>query len=653
MKFLHRPNTTVGVVLSDLPLVAASDPVLTSSYLAPFLRTCYIPRTVDAQALCPVIVDPYRSDGPEYTEVLGLTAKQVYDPRTDVAKYSHPVAAAISYLGEGYPSPHPGDNGFLHIGSESRVRRRTPTLHNTMTGSFGDLPYSGLQSGSAFYVPFYSQIMPNGTVLAYPIHTYNVFAGGGSLPKNLRSWDQSIVERFHLPFTVGGPKVCNLQYLGGLVAAFLESISMVASGDSIRIEWVEWFVNYLQGRARRLVVSLEINLLPIKGVFDYDTYSWQGLEIYYHGHSTSQWYTVLAPGFGSEYSTLTPDVQYSSTFSHHSGVNVTKALPLNLIGGSTQVVDLSRMYSDAATALERMRVGSATSCGRIADRLRLLSADWVEFAGEFDDFMGVIDPEAYRSISGYFAEPRGHPTVSWWNLIKSEGSLSSRLSVGMSKLDVLRNAIKGISALYVAGRFSITPAVQNVSDIHALGKTLRRKLDLFKPRRIRSGPVVLSPSEQLFDGLLVRPNQVTINSACSIGDPYTGEVPSVLLSDSLGVFPKPSRWWNLAPWSWAIDMFTHFQGRIEAVETIFFLSLWRARGFTHSVKFSIEGERFNEILSAYNLEAVDSDASFECYMREISALIPFTALREEYHLADVDASPDWTILLAVLLTFVL
>jgi hypothetical protein len=93
---------------------------------------------------------------------------------------------------------------------------------------------------------------------------------------------------------------------------------------------------------------------------------------------------------------------------------------------------------------------------------------------------------------------------------------------------------------------------------------------------------------------------------------------------------------------------------LEAVEAIFLLSLWRASGFGHSVTLTMEEEDFIRILRSFGLEPVDGKSiAFTGYMREVSALIPFLALREDYSLADSERNISWTIILAILLTFAL
>jgi hypothetical protein len=630
MRYFRGSSTSLGVSLYGIPQnMHPNDALLGTSLFSDYiLRVCHLSGVVLTHDYFAAVEPSHRSTASDDVRQSGKVEVQQYSVEDDVRKYSHSIAAAISYLGQGLPSPNPGDRGFLHIDFEGTLRAPTAPVYTYTDVSVVDFLVRAIDQRSGALQRIYAVIAPSGNVFPSPLHVSNWYSWAGNIVDLVKLNTQAYRDSHgvYLPATIGGPKMQRFLDWGPAYFHAIESISGKFSHDSVVLEWIEWYSNVF-GQVRKCTVKCTLRAVQRPSSFwEGNVYLPRCFDLSYSFHCESQWYAWT--GVGPVYGTLTPTTSYVSDVADIISV---PNFPLNTPGGAlSDPPDISSLFEEAQKCLERARVGCGSSTVELLRELREVSANWIEFAGEFSEVFELLPLDILRQYAGYFNNS------------------------GKGFLHGLRAVLKAISSAYIALSFSISPLVSTGEDLSATALALSERLSTFEPRRIRSGRVNITPSPSLFEGLLIFPEKMTVVSACNIGVPFSGDIPGTLQLDSTGALPLPSRFWDLAPWSWAIDYFTRFQDRIESVEAIILLSLWRADGFTHSVSFTISDQSVIDWLQAHGYEVEPSTLpDFRCYMREVSALIPFLCLREEYHLADTDVRPNWLILAALALSFAL
>lgn len=574
----------------------------------------------------PTVAAAHQSSPEDEVTVQGFTEKQSYSVISDIAKFSHPVAATISYLSTGFPNTNAGDNGFLHLNTDATLRKITDPVYTHTPSTLVQLSVRPFNQRSGALLYLYSVFDLFGNALASPLHVDYWYSYLGEVMDVVTRNNTEYINAngSFLPATIGAPKMVQFADWGPFFFHALEMIEGSGTVNAVRLHWIEWYSNFY-GQYRKCEVFANFRLIPHPSKPHGNPYLRDCFDVSYSYHCESQWYQNT--GIGPVHGTLTPT---SSFVSDVDGVfEPGFCFPLRMAGGGFSTPpDISRLYRDGQLGLERLRVGCATSTVRLLETLRDVATNWVEFAGEASEIFSLIPLDIWEKYAGYFDNG------------------------GTGFLDGLADLLKALSSAYVEGQFSIAPLGRTGEDVPATIEALLGKLPEFNPRRIRSGRVKIKPAPEIFDGLFFTVSTVEVVSSCNIGIPFTGEIPVAASLDNIGVLPLPSRFWDLAPWSWCIDYFTHFQARLESVETILLLSIWRADGFTHSVHFKVPAD---QVAATLRDSGIDIDLStpghLDCYMREISALIPFLSLRETYHLADSDMKPNWLILLALLLSF--
>lgn len=141
---------------------------------------------------------------------------------------------------------------------------------------------------------------------------------------------------------------------------------------------------------------------------------------------------------------------------------------------------------------------------------------------------------------------------------------------------------------------------------------------------------------------------VYVVSACDISPNLALSRPHVVL-DRIGVFPRPSRAWDLLQFSWLIGMFVNVQQRLKAVEMIVVLYWWGANNFTHSVTLESTPQSMTEFLKSRGLRTSGGRGFMKGYMRETSNLVPMLSLRTDFWAADSGSNPNWLVILSFLL----
>jgi len=637
MRFLTGNSVRIGVGLENLPSIASQDSNFPASMFFDYISRMFMPDQMPLAEYCPVVPAPLRRGS--LVKIPGRLRKQVYDSRKDIDNYSHPIAAAISYLGEGFPSPPMGMNGVLHVDLDGVVLPLSAPLYTSSTGLWYDLDTTTLGTGRNYIQAVYALVDSAGNSLPPYWWVHNRYIGGGNLFDNLRSAKESFATSRGQKFLGydDAPRVLEIMnwgpdYRHGLSALAFET----ASPDHIVIRWTEWFANIYNGSTatRRLDCILTIHLVDVPPQYDYPTWQWSPKRLSYSMTGNSQWFTRdSSPGFTDS---LVPGVAFVTS---HSGSLENQCFPTHVVGYMDSIPDLRLVLDDVEQCLFRSRVGVATSTASLLDTIRGLTANWVEFAGEFGEVFELL-PSVLSLIDDL-------------SLKTSAGSVFVALE---KDLPTLRKTLKALASGHLLVQFGLKPVAQSARDLEAAAQRASDLIESISDKlkiRVRSKKKLLVPSAELYAGLVFHPKRIEVHSSCEIDSPYSGHVPTLLSLDTFGVLPTPSRLLDLAPWSWAVEYFVKYQSRIEAVECIILLSIWRASGFCHSVTFQTPRDETLAMLKLFGATHSGADSGFTGYMREVSALIPFLALRESYALADTATTPNFGILIAILLSFAL
>jgi hypothetical protein len=212
----------------------------------------------------------------------------------------------------------------------------------------------------------------------------------------------------------------------------------------------------------------------------------------------------------------------------------------------------------------------------------------------------------------------------------------------------LKTFLEVLASGYLATIFGVVPLLQVAQEVGPRAADLRSKLNTLLSARIRSGKVRIVPDPSFYDTFLLRYTNVDVVSACDVSPNLALSRPQIVL-DRIGVFPRPSRAFDLLQYSWLINMFVNVQQRIKAVEMIVVLYWWGANNFTHSVTVESTPHSLSVYLDTVGLRTSGNRGYMKGYMREVSNLVPMLSLRTDFWSANSGSNPNWLVVLSFLL----
>lgn len=633
MRIISGPSLDVGIRMSGLPYysIVAGDPNSGASWLLyallPHVRVT-VPTTLaryKSSVLPESLRDAYVT---EYTEPLQY---REYNLADDVRKYSHSIAAALTYINGHSPTVTSGDNSVMHVQSSAVVMDDSVPLYGYDPRTLCGAPVLAMREVIPIWYPFHAYFYD--IFEGQHVRTTPVIAGFGPLGAvDLYDYFLSLQEAVKT-----APDFLYLvteQHLAPRISIFLDwgpfyqhgvhKVAVSGASDHFHVTWTEWYVNGY-GQYRQLDVSASFRVDDRLGANDFGS-SPHAFDVLAEFATTATWYQRYAepqPVMG--HLKITDGPHGGRTWFRVEGLNYPLSRPSSGVPRLDVFNRVAPLFADTRKALEKGRTGIGYAVERLDKQLGDKFSNWIEFCAELDEVFALLPAEASEAGWSHFLTylPSGR-----WHYLKTF-------------LEVLASG-------YLATIFGLTPLLELAREVGPRAADLRSKLGTLLAARVRSGKVRIRPDPSFFSEMDMDYQNVYVVSACDISPNLALSRPHVVL-DRIGVFPRPSRAWDLLQFSWLIGMFVNVQQRLKAVEMIVVLYWWGANNFTHSVTLESTPQSMTEFLKSRGLRTSGGRGFMKGYMRETSNLVPMLSLRTDFWAADSGSNPNWLVILSFLL----
>jgi len=262
-----------------------------------------------------------------------------------------------------------------------------------------------------------------------------------------------------------------------------------------------------------------------------------------------------------------------------------------------------------------------------------------------DEFLGTMESNHLEALAEAGSVFGLVDTVRLIKLAKKTKQLK-RLGMFLTLLDVLTDA----KLIY---SFAIAPSMSDAIDVSERSNAFIRKWihgEVFAVNTIYGKASFDIPDELAgnYPGM-----HLTVRSKVRLGVEPDSFLSAVLPVRSLGILPSLSNLWDIVPFSFMIDWFTHVGSLVDDIETSAMFTAFKVCTSLHSVRVDYPFEQ--ETLDAYHMQTTEGEdavgAGYRYYDRFVLNTLPsFSPSRiSPYGAGGV---PDWTLFGSLLYKFI-